>query len=217
METSRSKVIPFINDLSKMTQEQVNKTLVSSGFFGKVDFVNWKVYPYKPIVAFYLAHNNHHLFILYKVSEENICAKYVKDNDAVWEDSCVEAFLAKDINEGYFNIEANCIGTVLVGYGKKRDNRIHLGKEQMQRIKRASSLGKEIIGKDNINENWWLQLTIPFEILGVMKGQALYANFYKCGDKCKEPHFLSWQPISTLQPDFHQPDFFAELTLENPE
>ena len=197
-----------------MTQEQVNKSLTSTGFLGKIDRINWKEYPYKPSVAFYLAHNNHHLYILYKVREENICAKYVKDNDAVWEDSCVEAFLAKDINEGYFNIEANCIGTVLVGYGKERDNRIHLDKGQMQRIERATSLGKEIIGKDNINGNWWLQLTIPMEILGVTKGQTLYANFYKCGDKSKVPHFLSWQSISTPQPDFHQPGFFGELTLE---
>lgn len=211
---TESKVIPFIDDLSGMTQEKVNKTLVSSGFSGKIDQVNWKAYSYKPSVTFYLAHDNQHLFILYKVTEENIRAKYVNDNDAVWEDSCVEAFFSKDINEGYFNIEVTCIGTALVGFGNGRDNRTHLGEDRMKTINRASSLGKEIIGKDNVNGDWWLQLAIPLKMLGVKKGQTIRANFYKCGDECKVPHFLSWQPISTPQPDFHQPAFFAELTLE---
>jgi len=209
---TESKVVPFIHDLSQMTQEQVNKALVFSGFSGNIDQVNWKTHPYKPSAAFHLAHNNQHLYILYKVTEENIRAKYIKDNDAVWEDSCVEAFFSKD--EGYFNFEVTCIGTALAGFGKGRENRIHLGEAQMKTIKRASSLGKEIIGKDNVNGDWWLQLVIPLEILGVRKGQTIRANFYKCGDECKVPHFLSWQPISTPQPDFHQPEFFKELTLE---
>jgi len=214
MEETKPLVIPFINDLDDLTLEQVNKTLVSSGLSGKIDKINWEAYSYNPSVSFYLAHNNLDLFILYKVSEENIRARYVKDNDAVWEDSCVEAFFSKNINEGYFNVEVNCIGTALVGFGHGRDNRVHLGDDQMKKIKRASSLGKEIIGKENVNGEWWLQLSIPLEILGVEKGQTISANFYKCGDECKVPHFLSWQPISTPQPDFHQPAFFAELIIE---
>jgi len=214
MEVTKPLVIPFINDLGELTLEDVNKTLAFSGFSGKIDQVNWKAYSYKPSVNFYLAHDNLHLFILYKVSEENIRAKFVKDNDAVWEDSCVEGFFSRNISEGYFNVEVNCIGTALVGYGKGRNNRTHLGEDQLNKIKRASSLGKEIIGKDNVSGDWWLQLAIPLEILGVTKGQTISANFYKCGDECKVPHFLSWQPISTPRPDFHQPAFFAELILE---
>ncbi|MBD0779888.1 hypothetical protein HPE56_18985 [Maribacter sp. ANRC-HE7] len=214
MEAAKSLVIPFIPDLDEIPLEQLNETLASSGFSSKIDQINWEAYRYKPSVDFYLAHNNQHLFILYKVIEENIHAKHVNDNDAVWEDSCVEAFFSKNSNEGYFNFEVSCIGTVLVGFGMGRDNRIHLEDDRMKTIKRASSLGKEIIGKDNVNGSWWLQLAIPLEILGVKKGQTIRANFYKCGDECKVPHFLSWQPILTPQPDFHQPDFFADLILE---
>ena len=212
METPKPDVIPCIKDLGVMTLEKANKTLASAGFKGKIDKVNWKAFSYKPAVSFYLAHDNRHIFILYKVSEENIRARYVTDNDAVWEDSCVEAFFAME--KGYFNVEVNCIGTALAAYGKGRDNRIHLGVDQMKKIKRTSSLGKGIIGKDNVNADWWLQLAIPLDLLGLRKGGAFRANFYKCGDKCKTPHFLSWQPIETLGPDFHQPAFFTELLLE---
>ncbi|MBD1260106.1 hypothetical protein HZY62_05885 [Maribacter polysiphoniae] len=33
--------------------------------------MDWEAYRYKPSVDFYLAHNNQHLFIFYKVIEEN--------------------------------------------------------------------------------------------------------------------------------------------------
>ncbi len=214
MEVTKPLVVPFINNLGEMTFEDVSKKLAFSGLKGKIDQINWKAYDYKPSVAFYLAHNAIGLFILYEVNEDNIRAKYERDNEAVWKDSCVEAFFSRNINEGYFNIEVNCIGTVLVGYGKGRDDRTHLEEDQLKKIKRASSLGKEIIGKENISGDWWLQLAIPLEILGVEKGQTISANFYKCGDECKVPHFLSWKPISTPGPDFHQPAFFAELLLE---
>jgi hypothetical protein len=39
------------------------------------------------------------------------------------------------------------------------------------------------------------------------------ANFYKCGDKTKRAHFLSWNPIDIAKPDFHRPDFFGEITF----
>lgn len=208
------KVIPFLKNIGRLSPEQLHKTLVTSGFSGKIDQINWPSYSYKPDVGFYLAHNDRFLFVYYEVSEKNIKAKYVKDNDAVWEDSCVEAFLTTDINEGYYNFEVNCIGTVLTGFGKGRENRTLLDENQMKSIKRASSFGKEVIGKDNLNGNWWLQLAIPFELIGVKKGQVIQANFYKCGDECKVPHFLSWRPISTPHPDFHQPTFFEELILE---
>ena len=43
--------------------------------------------------------------------------------------------------------------------------------------------------------------------------QTLRANFYKCADKTKRPHFVSWRPIDLPKPDFHCPQFFGEITL----
>lgn len=208
--------IPYIDGLSQNSQPKTNEVLRSSGFHGNIDQVNWKAYTYKPKVSFYLAHDGKDLFILYEVNEKNIRAKYVEDNDAVWEDSCVEAFFLNKNNsdKGYFNFEFNCIGTALAGYGQQRDNRTHLGKNQMLSIKRASSLKRETIEKPGIDAEWWLQITIPMDIMGVQKEQILMANFYKCGDKCEQPHFLSWRPILTPAPNFHQPAFFGELMLE---
>jgi hypothetical protein len=46
-------------------------------------------------------------------------------------------------------------------------------------------------------------------------GATLRANFYKCGDELQVPHFLSWNPIGVETPDFHRPEFFGKLVLEN--
>ena len=44
--------------------------------------------------------------------------------------------------------------------------------------------------------------------------QKLRVNFYKCADKTKQPHYLSWQPIPLPQPNFHCPQFFGEIELQ---
>ncbi len=40
---------------------------------------------------------------------------------------------------------------------------------------------------------------------------ALRGNFYKCGDKLPQPHWLSAFPIDTDIPNFHRPDCFRRL------
>jgi hypothetical protein len=55
---------------------------------------------------------------------------------------------------------------------------------------------------------------IPFESFGYLeKPESLRANIYKCGDKCDQPHFLSWSPIGLPNPDFHCPEWFGEIEL----
>ena len=39
------------------------------------------------------------------------------------------------------------------------------------------------------------------------------ANFYKCGDKTLQPHFLSWSPIHSEKPDFHRPEDFGIINF----
>jgi Carbohydrate-binding family 9 len=47
-----------------------------------------------------------------------------------------------------------------------------------------------------------------------MEGKKCKANFYKCGDKLAQPHFLAWNRIETPEPDFHQPAFFGDIEFE---
>ena len=44
-----------------------------------------------------------------------------------------------------------------------------------------------------------------------LRGLHARANFYKCGDGLTVPHFVTWAPIATEKPDYHRPEFFADL------
>ena len=92
----------------------------------KIDFqpiqcVNWAEYPYKPKVNFRIAHTQNSILLHFKVKEESVRAKYGEDNGSVWTDSCVEFFSIPAGDGIYYNIECNCIGTILVGAGPVRN------------------------------------------------------------------------------------------------
>ena len=135
-------------------------------------------------------------------------------NGPVWEDSCVEIFLAVPGREGYFNFETNCIGTSLAAYRRSRSDADMFGQEQMEQIGTVASLPHEVIDRKGEGQEWSMLKIIPFSLLGLSEKPAmLKGNFYKCGDCCEPMHFLSWAPIDLPQPNFHCPEFFGEITF----
>jgi len=67
--------------------------------------------------------------------------------------------------------------------------------------------------------SWELDIILPLKALvhhelSDIAGVKARANFYKCGDKLKNPHFLSWNPVRISKPDFHRPEFFGSLEFE---
>lgn len=186
--------------------------------FEYVDMLNWPVqFPYKPQCKFKIAQSAKSLFIHFNVTENNIRAKYTGDQEPVWKDSCVEFFCQLPEQKHYFNFEFNCIGTCLATKRLSRTEDIMPFKsEEMDLIKRFSSLGIKPFEEKTGNFVWKLTVEIPFSLIGIQTAklpQILKANFYKCGDETSIPHFLSWNQIMTENPDFHQPEYFGELLL----
>lgn len=187
----------------------------------RISCINWeKDFPSAPLVSFKVAHNGTHLFLQYTVEEDEILAKTAEDNGPVWTDSCVEFFVSFDNSGFYYNLEASCIGTILLGYRQNRDNVVHGSKEVMQQIKRFSSLGNTPFDKKKGFFGWTLILVIPKEAfwesnIESFNGLEARANAYKCGDNLSTPHFLTWKPIENATPNFHLPQFFHELKFEN--
>ncbi len=185
-----------------------------------IDCVNWpEAFPYQPKVRFRMAYSDSALLFHYQVNEQQILAEVAEDNGAIWTDSCVECFISP-FNDGlYYNIEANCIGKVLIGCGKERHGRERGDKEIRDKILRWSSLGNEPFGERSSSEGWDLCLIVPFECffkhqIQSLEGCRFKANFYKCGDRLSVPHYLSWKIIPTEKPDFHRPEFFGEIVAE---
>ena len=184
--------------------------------FHRIDTVNWESYPYCPSVLFQIAHTGEAILLYYRINESDIKAICSCDNGRIWEDSCVEFFVSFG-EQSYFNIECNCIGKLLIAEGSGKERRNPLPEALLKRIDRWSSLGDLPI--ENRSGDWEVSLVIPKEIFYpeiVKTFDAVKAkgNFYKCGDCLKTPHFLSWNPIHSENPNFHQPEFFGQLLFE---
>lgn len=184
-----------------------------------IDCLNWKhEFPSKPDVAFRIAHSDTILYIQYEVRENELLALTENDNGAVWKDSCVEFFVSFNGTD-YYNLEFNCVGKVLVGCHITDQKTEYAAADTLSHIDRFSTLGSDIIEAIKGDHNWMLTVAIPITTfwknnLNTYNGLKAYGNFYKCGDNLSTPHFLSWSPIETPSPSFHQPRFFGQLVFE---
>ena len=184
-----------------------------------VNNVNWPdSFPEKPEVTVEVSNNRERLLLKWHVKGDQLRAVTTEDQGPIWEDSCVEFFCQIQGDTHYFNFECNCIGAMV---GSRRLGRAEevqpLSPEEMALIERKCSFPREAFEeKDGLFE-WTVELAIPLKLIfrdqAPVFPQKIRANFYKCADKTKNPHFLSWQPIPLPKPDFHCPQFFGEIEL----
>lgn len=184
-----------------------------------IDNVNWpEAYPYKPKVEFAFAHTGKALLLHYRVEEQSVRAVAQKDHEHIWEDACVEFFCMPAGDGIYYNVECNCTGKLLVAAGKDRHERKPAPVEVMKSIDRWASLGTEPFDTRMEPTKWELSLRLPISTFFLHKfdsfdGLTASGNVYKCGDCLPVPHFISWNPIKTENPDFHRPDFFGQINF----
>lgn len=179
---------------------------------------NWaETYPYKPKAEFRLACTDEALLLHYRVEEDSIRALCAEDNGRVWTDSCVEMFLSPHPDDGsYYNLECNCIGSVLLGYHDADGNKSRAAYDVTAGIGRWASLGRSPFAERETEGPWEVALIVPFacywrHAFRPEAGTQMRGNFYKCGDELRTPHFLSWAPIEWERPNFHLPQFFGQL------
>ena len=200
----------------KSISERLEKNIPSIA----VDKANWKAFPYAPEVSFKMAHDSEKLYLKFYVTEAHILAQHSKPNTATHRDSCVEFFIDPDQSGGYYNFEFNCIGTTHLAYGPDRYERTFINP---QKIKNSlfieSTLGNQPFEEKSGHFKWEMVVAIPSSIF-VQHPNLTFntlhskANFFKCGDDTTKPHYLSWSPIDTPNPDFHQPEFFGNLVFD---
>jgi hypothetical protein len=200
------------------SMEEISLLLESQGITLPVDTVNWETYNYRPDVKVTIAYNSSEIFLKYHVTEEYFKAEMTESNQNVYEDSCVEFFVSPADDNIYYNFEFNALGTCLIGSGTARENSRRVDPAVISKIRRLGSAGKEPVKEKQGRYEWWLTVAIPFEVFFhhdslKPEGKTFRANFYKCGDGLKVQHYLTWNPVGTRFPDFHQPAFFGTLNF----
>ena len=190
----------------------------------KIDNWPWHKEGYStPKVTVKALYSKTHLYLNYHIIENYIRAQYTEYQDPVCQDSCVEFFVSAD-NMEYLNFEVNAIGSLLLNIGNNRFLRKKVCKDDAKKIKIVTTLPykKAIpINRKCIETGYSVAFSIPLKLFSKLfkvdtpvKGVEWLGNFYKCGDKTKEPSWGCWNPVQTENPDFHRPEFFGKLVFE---
>ena len=183
-----------------------------------IDKINWpETFPYAPETSVEVSNDHENLYLKWHVKGEQLRAVTTDDQGPVWEDSCVEFFCHVPGEDTYCNFECNCIGAMVGSRRKGRaEDVVPFSSDEMERIERKCTYPREAFEEKDGMFEWTVEEKIPLDLIfkqPIAKGQKLKCNFYKCADKTKRPHFVSWQPICLPKPDFHCPQFFGEITL----
>ncbi len=195
------------------------KVLTDSGLHLDINQVNWPTsFPKTMPVSVNVAHDDEMLYLYYQVQGEELRAINTKDFMSVWEDSCVEFFVQRKGEKKYRNFEFNAHGVLLASQRESKDSAEELSQGLMSSIERFTTIRHYYKSEVQMSD-WTLYAEIPKEAIGFSDNDKLSqnivgANFYKCGDETKEPHFISWNPIDTPEPNFHVPQFFGEFIFE---
>lgn len=181
----------------------------------------WLDSPYRPRVEAKSCYSSGFLYVCFRVHEKKVRIQHTEFQSPVYKDSCVEFFvdLFPEKKLGYFNIETNAIGAMLMAFGPDRHNRRPVHKRDLQGFEISSSIRKPVDGFYGA-DSWTVSYRIPLRIFEktyggrIRPGQAARGNFFKCGDETEHPHYGAWSRIDIPRPDFHRPEFFGKVIFE---
>jgi len=182
-----------------------------------------------PVTSAKLLYDREGIYGIFRVEDRYVRCLGTEYMDPVYQDSCVEFFVKPKQDSGYFNFEFNCGGTLLCSYivdperipGGFRDY-LPLPAEDGKKVRVYHSLPSFIEQEITEPVTWVLEFFIPFDLIGKYAGritnagspagQKWRANCYKCADESSHPHWVSWQPMPTL--NFHLPECFGTILFE---
>lgn len=209
--------IPYVPQLNGCDLAQAQNILEENGARRTIESLNWPAqFPYHPLTVFTTAHSGKSIFIDFLVRCNYLKAANYTDNSPVSQDSCVEFFVSPHCDERYWNFEFNCIGAINASTRTERPNPRRLSTEELAQVGRMASCGTRPFEEIEGLFTWDLLVEIPLSLIDLKfegKPIEIRGNFFKCASGTSLPHYLSWAPIHTERPDFHQPQFFGKIIL----
>jgi len=167
-----------------------------------------------------MLHDDKSIFALFLCEDKHIHAERIGLNSLVCLDSCVE-FFADPGTGNYFNLEMNCCGTMLIGYGLDRYKRTLVSQRIADKINFFKSVPGTIKSESPDDESWFLEIEIPLSMIEELtnvkieklSGKSWKVNFFRCGGKTDD-QYACWSPIVAPKPDYHRPEYFGDIIFE---
>ena len=160
-----------------------------------------------------LLYDSDAIYVHQTAFEKNIREEERDSLSQVCNDSCMEFFFDLGCDNRYFNFEINPLGTIYLGFGKERKERIRIiDKNPKERFD---------IRAAHTEDGWEVFYKIPLSFIRMFypdyqfeSGKRFRANCYKCGDKTTTPHYLAWNRLNCENPDYHRPEDFGLMIFE---
>lgn len=155
---------------------------------------------------------NYGLVISMTAREKDPLTRYTENEDPVYKDSGMEAFLnfKPASTKEYFNFEMNSNGALLSGFGVKPN------RKRVCQITSSHALCEAKIEE----ASWSVLLRVPMELIcelyqiaPLKKGDHFTCNFYKISEDPSIEHYASYSPIVSEKPNFHLPEFFGDAVI----
>lgn len=160
------------------------------------------------------AYNGSSLFIRLRAEETDIRMEESGPLAKTWEDSCLEFFFRPlETDPRYINLETIPSGAYFMGIGTGKPDVMRLIPQRPE-----NALQTKVAFFDG---GWEVSYELSYDFIRRLfpafapkSGDVLRANFYKCGDKTPQPHWLSWSRVEADPLDFHTPQYFGTLIFE---
>ncbi len=166
----------------------------------------WSENGFKPKMTVRLAVNSEKLSIYMDTDEKAPLSRFTNIGDPVYKDSCMEFFFSPNGDKRYVNLEINPKGCFLCGFGETRQGRTSADILLSSPRGEITDFGWEVYAEISIEK--------IKKLFGIERIDYFLGNFYKCGDETPLPHYGMWSDIISESPDFHRPEFFGKLLLE---
>jgi hypothetical protein len=204
--------------VAKVSSSRINWDTIPCA---SIDYSPWAAGGALPPAQAAMAFDGRAFHVRFKAWERPIRVQAQRHNGLIWWDSAVEFFFnpTGGFDGRYLNFELNAEGKMLLGVGEGREDRTLLDFDPAQFAIRCDvpEGGASAWDKPFYTVRFSIPVAFLESIYGYIDYQSsteLCANFYKCGEKTKNPHYGCWNLIETDQPDFHRPEFFGCLVME---
>jgi len=189
-----------------------------------IDQFHEKSSDHQPVTKAKVVYDDDGLYVIFRAEDQYVRSVNTGHNCGVCRDSCAEFFFEPIAGHGYFNIEINCGGHILMHYNSRsatiKYDDVELNSARLDKFKLYHSMPDVVEPEITEPTTWYLEYFIPFEIMesyvGTLPprpGTHWRGNFYKCADQTSHPHWAMWNRVGgTL--GFHKPEFFAPLYFE---
>jgi len=179
---------------------------------------------HRPRTQARLAWDDEAVYVIFRVQDRYVRAVTPAHQGRVCADSCVEFFFAPadDTAGGYFNLEMNCGGTMLLHFQKiPRKDMKPLEPADVDSIRVAHTMPRIVDPEITEPTTWTVEYRLPTAMLRKYRPDAVMpapgvvwrANFFKCADATSHPHWLTWALVDRPRPDFHVPECFGRIVF----